>query len=73
MFSLAINFEIYFKDALETPALLAVFVVVAIIVVTRRHRRRSRTLNNESFNMAACCRKPIPVENEENSWNVSDY
>ena len=59
-------------DSLETPALIAILVFVAIVAVKQRHRRRIRTFVDKRFNTSACCSKPIPVENEEKSGNVSD-
>ena len=71
MWSLAINFEINFKETLETSGLLAVFVVVAIIAVTRASRRIFKPLNGKRHNLySSCDKKPIPVENEENDWKV---
>lgn len=72
MCSLAINFEIHFKDALENTSLLVVVMVVAIIAITQRYRGIFRPLNGEKFNMdRPCYRKPIAVENEEDEWKVN--
>ena len=71
MFSFVFNFEINLKDALETPALIAILVFVVIFAVKQRHRRRTRLFMDKRLNTSACCSKPIPVENEEKSGNVS--
>lgn len=72
MCSLAINFEIHFKDALDTTSLLVVFMVVAIVAITRRYSGIFRPSNDEKFNMdRSCYRKPIAVENEEDNCKVN--
>lgn len=71
MFSFVFNFEINLKDALETPALIAILVFVVIFAVKQRNRRRTRLFMDKRLNTSACCSKPIPVENEEKSGNVS--
>lgn len=72
MCSLAINFEIQLKDALETSSLLVIFMIVAIIAITQRHRGIFRSLNDEKFNLdCSCVRKPIAVENEEKNCKVN--
>lgn len=72
MSSLAINFEIRLKDALDTTSLLVVFMVLVIIAITQRYRGIFRRLNDEKFNMdRPCYRKPIAVENEEDNWKVN--
>lgn len=71
MFSFVLNFEINLKDALETPALIAILVFVVIFAVKQRNRRRTRLFMDKRLNTSACCSKPIPVENEEKSGNVS--
>ena len=71
MFSFVFNFEINLKDALETPALIVILVFVVIFAVKQRNRRRTRLFMDKRLNTSACCSKPIPVENEEKSGNVS--
>lgn len=72
MCSLAINFEIQLKGALETSSLLVVFMIVAIITITQRYRGIFRPLSDEKFNLdCSCVRTPIAVENEEINCKVN--
>lgn len=79
MCSLAIDFGFQYKTTsllqLDPLSLLAIFMVVAIIVVTRRYRRVLKPLNDERFNEDSSCsyRKPVPVENEDDNYNVSVF
>lgn len=79
MSSLAIDFDFHYKTTsliqLDPLSLLAIFMVVAIIVVTRRYRRVLKPLNDERFNVDSSCsyRKPVPVENEDDNYNVSAF
>lgn len=71
MSSITITFEIHYKSVLETTTLFAVFLAAAIFVVTRTYRRLFKPLNYGEFNAdPSYYRKPIPEENQQNTWKV---